>query len=116
MFSHNAGLFVLNTIVKPAASAAPHRAQFCSHSAVGSGGGRGSAEVAKLVCVCVRRRNDREMWRTSGGLGWGGGVGGEDKASRVFFVFFLSVHVSFLKSSKIKTTTKNVHLPVLSKL
>lgn len=76
------------TIVKPAASAAPHRAQYCSHSQVGG------QQRWRSSCVCVQRRNDRETWRTSGG-------GKEDKASR-----FYVCACFFLKSSKSKPQLK----------
>lgn len=66
----------------------------------------GGQQRRRSSCVCVQRRNDREMWTTSGG-------GKEDKANRVFF-FCLCMFL--FKVIKYKTTTKNVHLPVLSKL
>lgn len=70
-----------DTMVKPAACAAPHRAQNCSHSAVGWGGQR---------------------WRSSCVFGFRGGMTerrGEPlegrKKTKPAGVCFMSVHVSF---------------------
>ena len=78
------------TIVKPAASAAPHLAQRCSQ------------RRWRSLCVCVQRGNDRETRRTSGG-------GTKTKPAGLFFFFFFFLNVCacfFLKSLKSKPQLK----------
>lgn len=61
----------LYTILTWRVSAAPHQAQcrYCSHSGWGVGWGEGRGcrrRPSSCVCACVQRRNDEQMWKTSG--------------------------------------------------
>lgn len=100
----------LYTILKPAErlQLPPSTAQTLRPLRLGGGAFRGGEAC---VCVCVQGRNDQQ----------GRGKPPEEgKASRVaslsLFFFYLCLCMFLFKVVKIKSTTKNVHLPVLSKL
>lgn len=80
------------TIIKPAVSAVPHQAQYCSHSAVG--GVRGG-KACMSVCVQEEWPRDVEnLWR------------GGKKTKPAGFFFFYVCACFFLKSSKSKPQLK----------
>lgn len=110
-FSYNAGYLSLHNPQTCRAPAAP-----TEHSADAAptppGGGGGGFQRRWSSCVCVFRggltdRDVENLWRK------------EAKPAGLllsFFFFDLCLCMFLFKVVKIKSTTKNVHLPVLSKL